>query len=274
MPNVSLSTDIFGNGVHANLSNDIGAVGYLSADATAGSYNSNVFYGFGNQQQVTLAGTALSTTSSAVYLGGEDARLTVLQGGQASNTNLYSTAAVRMGAPGATVTNFGVISGATGVELSHGYETLGRASQVINHGIISGNGFGQEGDQYSTARFGAGIFIDSAYYVEEAPERDPVNIVNTGLISGAYRENGAAPGYAILIGSQLQLGDDMVEDSELSGVAVQLINSGEIMGPHQAAQPGRPDRELGRDPRRRDPRHGRRRDDQPPGPGPGLGLRR
>lgn len=105
MPDVFISSDLFANGVLANLAGDNFATGFLSGDATAGSFTSSVFFGFGTDQDVTIAGAALSSSASAVFLSGVRATLNVTQSGQVTNTNNDATAAVHMGNSGASVVN-------------------------------------------------------------------------------------------------------------------------------------------------------------------------
>lgn len=215
-----------GAGVVGNLSNDLNAVGFVAEGVTAASTGSLALFGFGEGQMISVAGTVMAAFSNAVSLQGDDSHLTILGTGQASNSSSSNIAAVLMAGDDMIVSNSGVVTGAVGVRFAVGDEG---GSQLVNHGIISGNGFGYPGDMYSPESFGAGVWVDTGFY-EGPAEVDPVHIVNTGTISGLLR-GAVSPGYSILLSSTVAGGlDDEQEDSEMSNTAAHINNSGTLMG--------------------------------------------
>ncbi|WP_299930330.1 calcium-binding protein [uncultured Pelagimonas sp.] len=225
MPNISLTTTTVGSGIIVDLSSDVSATGFIAEGVSAASFSSWAVAGFADDQQVTVAGSAMAGNSSAVYMSGSDARVSVLASGQVSNTDNGAGAAIYMAGASSLVTNLGAISGGAGVEI---VTSSGGGGQVVNHGTISGVGFGYAATLYNTARYGAGILLDGGTY--DGPEEiDPVRIINTGVISGATQD-GYAPGYAILMESRVEEEDDQVSATEQSNVAAYIANSGQLMG--------------------------------------------
>lgn len=224
MPHVNILTDTVSTGIVADLGGDTQAYGYLAENTLALSYSSAVFSGYGLQQSVTIAGTASSVTSQAVSLSGNDTTLTITATGTVTNSDIHYFSAVQMFGENSNITNFGTISGATGVRFTPQGEGGGR---LTNHGIISGNGAGFS-DSLSLEQYGSGVEIDSGEYDNESFSR-PIHIVNTGTISGSFYD-GSSPGFSIQLVSYVTGGFPSQSRSDFSNTAVHITNTGTLVG--------------------------------------------
>ncbi len=227
MPNFFLNTNEFATGVRAPMGVDSSAWTVVAEGVTSGSSTVYAISGFGFSQHVTVAGTAISHSWNTIFLNGGGARVTVLGTGQVSHLDPNSGAAINLYGAGSIVRNDGRITGATGVEVN---TNTGGGQQIVNHGLISGSGFGWPGSLFVIPVFGAGVLINTDD-IESAVAGTRVSVVNTGTISGA-RLDSNAPGYAILQIARAPIDEDTdyASLSDQANSAVTIVNSGTLMG--------------------------------------------
>lgn len=161
----------------ANLGSTAGDYVHVAAGVLAASVGSNLtLTGSGEGQLFSIAGTVMADQRNTVYANGDNATVSVMDGGMVQNVGTSSRAAVNLGTTSgftAALVNAGTVLGGSGVYTQH-------ALTIVNSGEIDSVGVASDSAAIMGWAGGAMALVD---------------VTNTGLIAGlttAILFNGAS----------------------------------------------------------------------------------
>lgn len=227
MPNISVTSNIFGNGIAADLAGAINSFVYVAQNVTAGSYVSRAISGFGDGQHAIINGAVVSNLQNAISMTGTAAVINIGASGSVSNAASIDRAAIQVSRDNAVINNLGTISGATGVRIGipADGDNDGNA-RLVNHGTISAHGLGEARTNFNKHdRLGVGVLISTS---DDDSTGEPIYIINTGVISGSPYSS-ISYRYSIRM-EAVYFDENESHASTQSNTAAHIVNSGSLIG--------------------------------------------